>query len=109
MGSFTHLPWRSESFDGLLGVNVAYFFDADGQAISEARRVLRPGGRAVFYATERGSLEAWMCDGPDVDLNFEQGELAALLRRGGFDADAIRVERVPLPLGIFGLVATATR
>lgn len=107
-GSFTHLPWSDGHFDAVLGVNVAYFFDADGHAVSEARRVLRPGGRAVFYATERGSLETWMCDGPDLDLNFESADLAALLRKGGFDARDIHIERVPLPFGIHGLVAVAS-
>jgi ubiquinone/menaquinone biosynthesis C-methylase UbiE len=50
-GPFSPLPWLDEMFDKVLLVNVAYFFDSDGQDISEAYRVLRSGGRAVVLSS----------------------------------------------------------
>ena len=40
---FEALPFPNDSFDRLLAVNIAYFFNVDGRDFREARRVLRPG------------------------------------------------------------------
>ena len=51
---FDALPWPAESIGKVLAVNVVYFFGPDGAEIREARRVLRPGGTMVIYATRQG-------------------------------------------------------
>jgi SAM-dependent methyltransferase len=43
-----HLPFRDESFDGVLGMNVLHHVADLSRAVTELARVLRPGRRAVF-------------------------------------------------------------
>ncbi|MFG1203401.1 class I SAM-dependent methyltransferase [Xanthobacter aminoxidans] len=106
-GDFRALPWAGASFDGVLAVNVAYFFDAGGAAASEIRRVLKPGGRAVLYVTDRSTMARWPFAGEDTHRTYDAAGLRRLLIEGGFrDAD-IRVVAHRLPFGVEGLVAVA--
>ncbi|MBS0626542.1 MAG: class I SAM-dependent methyltransferase [Verrucomicrobia bacterium] len=55
-GDMESLPWADDSFDVVTGVNAFQFAGDPGQALSEAARVLRPGGHLVaslFAAPER--------------------------------------------------------
>ncbi|HEX6583458.1 MAG TPA: penicillin acylase family protein [Thermoleophilaceae bacterium] len=47
-GSAERLPFSDESFDALLSVHTVYFFADRPAALSEMRRVLKPGGRIVI-------------------------------------------------------------
>ncbi|WP_024278149.1 class I SAM-dependent methyltransferase [Xanthobacter sp. 126] len=106
-GDFRALPWAGASFDGVLAVNVAYFFDAGGAAAFEIRRVLKPGGRAVLYVTDRSTMARWPFAGADTHRTYDAAELRRLLVQGGFrDAD-IRVVAHRLPFGVEGLIAVA--
>ena len=51
------LPFRPESFDGGLLVNVLCFLEQPEHALGEALRVLRPGGRIVVGIIDR---ESWL-------------------------------------------------
>jgi ubiquinone/menaquinone biosynthesis C-methylase UbiE len=46
-GVAEHLPWTDASFDRLLCVNAVHHFHDKRAFFSEARRVLRPGGRVM--------------------------------------------------------------
>ena len=48
LGSAEHMPFPDSSFDCVFSVGVAHFWSAPGQALSETRRVLHPGGRSVI-------------------------------------------------------------
>jgi SAM-dependent methyltransferase len=48
-GQFHPLPWIDCTFNKILLVNVAYFFDSDGNDAAEVFRVLKSGGRLVVY------------------------------------------------------------
>ncbi len=108
-GTFDALPWPDAAFDKVLLVNAVYFFDSAGRDMSEVRRVLRPGGRLVVYATDRASMRTWPFSRPETHTTFDAGDLAGLLRRAGFDRAPIRIDAVSLPLGINGLVAVAVK
>ncbi|WP_315706396.1 MULTISPECIES: methyltransferase domain-containing protein [unclassified Bradyrhizobium] len=108
IGEASDLPWAAASFDRVLAVNVAYFFDSRGDAASEIRRVLAPGGRAVLYVTDRATMAHWPFAGPQTHKTYDAFSLQQLLRAGGFAADRIRIERHRLPFGAWGLVAIAS-
>ncbi|MDQ0505337.1 class I SAM-dependent methyltransferase [Xanthobacter agilis] len=107
MGDFRRLPWADRSFDRVLGVNVAYFFDPDGDAVGEIARVLRPGGWLVLYVTDRATMVRWPFAGPRTHVTYDAEALRRILERGGFAPEAIDIRSSRLPLGVKGLVATA--
>lgn len=107
-GDFSRLPWEDGSFDKVLAVNVAYFFDRDGVAAGEIRRVLAPGGWAAFYVTDRATMARWPFAGPETHSTYDREDLLQLLRAGGFAVPGIAIRSVELPMGIKGLIATAS-
>jgi SAM-dependent methyltransferase len=105
---FSALPLCSGSIDSVMAVNVAYFM-RDESAVSEVRRVLRPGGRLVLYATARESMERWRFAGPQSHRLYDHIQILALLRAGGFLTDLIRVDGVSAGLGVRGFLALARK
>ncbi len=106
-GDFRHLPWADGSFDRVLAVNVAYFFDVPGMAASEMRRVLKPGGLAVLYVTDRSTMARWPFAGEDTHRTYDAAGLRRLLIDGGFGDADIRIVGHRLPFGVDGLIAVA--
>ena len=93
----------------VLLVNVAYFFDSNGQDIAEIYRVLRLGGRTVIYVTSRETMSKWPFAGPQTHRIYDRNELLDLLESAGFQRSDIKIEELKLPLGIKGLLAIATK
>ena len=108
-GPFSPLPWIDATFNKILLVNVAYFFDSDGQDMAEVYRVLRLGGRIVIYVTSRETMSKWPFSGPETHRIYDRNELLDLLEVAGFRRSDIKIEDVQLPLGIKGLLATAVK
>jgi ubiquinone/menaquinone biosynthesis C-methylase UbiE len=109
IGNVLCLPWPDRSFDKILAVNVAYFFDEDGRATGELLRVLRPGGRLVVYVTDRRTMARWRFAGPQTHRTYDEPGLRTMLEDAGFPADAIRTTPVSLPFGLRGWIAVAER
>ena len=107
-GDFARLPFIAEIADAILAVNVVYFMHSPA-AVREARRVLRPGGRMVLYATDRSAMRRWRFAGPHTHRLFDYNRLTALLIDAGFAADCIRIEGVNAGLGVMGLLAVARK
>ena len=105
-GEFAHLPFADEIVDAVLAVNVVYFMKSSA-AVHEARRVLRPGGRIVIYATDRSAMRHWPFAGRHTHRLFDSSRLTALLVDAGFSADRIRIEGVNAGFGVAGLLAVA--
>jgi len=106
--AFERMPFEDASVDKILAVNVIYFWQDAAAVLAEIRRVLRPGGRIVIYATEAASMQRWKFAGPKTHLLFTAADLSALLARGGFNPDGVTVAKVPIAKGIDGLIATAS-
>lgn len=106
---FDSLPFPSETFERLLAVNVAYFFDRDGRDLREAYRVLRPGGRMVIYVSDRATLAKWPFAGEDTHRSYDADGLVRAIQAGGFQPTEITVAPVELPFGVSGLLATAVK
>lgn len=106
LGRFDALPCQSETMDRILAVNVVYFFRKTAEEIHEARRVLRPGGTMVIYATDKSTMSHWKFSGPETHCLFDEGELHALLMRGGFSEGEVAMRNVTLAFGVKGLIAT---
>jgi SAM-dependent methyltransferase len=108
-GPFSPLPWIESTFNKILLVNVAYFFDSNGRDMSEVYRVLRSGGRVVIYVTSRETMSKWPFSGPGTHTIYDRDELLDLLEGAGFRRSDINVKDLRLPLGISGLLATAVK
>jgi ubiquinone/menaquinone biosynthesis C-methylase UbiE len=108
-GTWAELPWPDRSFDRILMVNVAYFFRAGGADLREARRVLRPDGKLVAYATHRRSMRNWRFADEASHRLLDPSDFACDLRSAGFAADMISSTDVLLPFGLAGFVVTARR
>jgi SAM-dependent methyltransferase len=59
----TDLPFAAESFDAAMLVSMLHHVDDPAQALAEAKRLLRPGGRlAVMVFTREDIADAWCLD-----------------------------------------------
>lgn len=108
-GKFSPLPWIDCTFNKILLVNVAYFFDLGGNDAAEVFRVLKPGGRLVVYVTARETMEKWPFAGADTHRTYDRSELQYLLENAGFQRAGVRIQTLTLPFGIRGLLATAEK
>ena len=103
---FDRLPFEDRSIDKILAVNVIYFWDDVPAVLREIRRVLRPHGRVVIYATDASTMRRWKFAGPDTHRLFGTAELTAALREGGFDAHHAFVGKIHVAGRIHGLLTT---
>jgi len=59
----TRLPFADTSFDAAMLVSMLHHIDDPAQALAEAKRVLRPGGRlALMVFTREDIADAWCLD-----------------------------------------------
>ncbi|GAA0318163.1 class I SAM-dependent methyltransferase [Sphingomonas oligophenolica] len=105
---FERLPYRDGGIDRILASNVIYFWRDVGAVVAEMRRVLRPGGRIVIYATDAAAMKRWKFAGPDTHRLFDAASLAAALGSGGFDERDIAVRGVRISGAINGLIAVVS-
>jgi arsenite methyltransferase len=101
-GDATHLPEPDGSYDAVVSTQVAEYVPDIGAFCREAFRVLRPGGRAVFLATDWDAI-AWHSDhparmravldafGPHCADTRLPRTLARHLREAGFKVDDVRI------------------
>lgn len=104
-----HLPFADNSFDLVYAHGVVQYTADPQRLVDECRRVLKPGGRAIFQVYNRVSwlnaLSKLMKVGLEhedapVLLKFSIGEFRALLR--GFRTVRIVPERFPVKSRLHG-------
>jgi ubiquinone/menaquinone biosynthesis C-methylase UbiE len=99
LGSATCLPWPDQAFDKAFAVNVAQFWGDGSPAVSELRRVLRPGGLLALAVQPRSK-------GATEETARQTGaSLLAALAAAGFEkvrleSKALRPVSVVCALGL---------
>ena len=106
-GDMTQLPFDADQFDRIAAANVLYFCKDVPAFLAECRRVLRPEGQLAIYVTSGDSMRRWPFAGPATHRLFGKLDLVREFEQAGITPENRRIERVPLPGGVYGLVATA--
>jgi SAM-dependent methyltransferase len=82
------LPFPDASFDHVACVSALLYFDDARKALSEMRRVLKPGGRLyVRTVNSRNLSRRWLKSNIDNAASnyFDEAELSQFLSNGGFE------------------------
>lgn len=108
-GTFEHLPLPDMSVDGILAVNVLYFVDPLSLALTEARRVLRPGGSLAVYVTDKSHMSWLQFEGRETKHAFDKRSLYRILQASDFGEDKIDIRSVWLPFRFRGILAKITK
>ena len=108
-GTFEALPMPNRSVDTILAVNILYFVDPLEKALSEAYRVLKPGGRFVAYVTDHSRMAWLQFNGAETRNIFTKQSLRDVLTSSDFGALPVAIHSVWLPFGFRGIVAVATK
>lgn len=95
-GDVTEIPAPDDSYDSVYDFALLHHVVDWRRAITEIRRVLRPGGRFFFEEVPGSSLASWparvLLDHPSED-RFEAAEFMTELRSQGFESGPV-TERV---------------
>jgi SAM-dependent methyltransferase len=90
LGSLEALPLEDGSADGVLLVLALTYVADPMRALREARRILRPGGRAVAVDLLRHDRDEFRRQMGQACLGFEMEELTGLMAVAGFEGLSIR-------------------
>lgn len=96
-GAAERLPYPDDSFDYTLMVTAICFLDDIDAAMEEIRRVLHPGGCAVFGFVDLDSpLGQFYLEHKDEDVFYREAtfyssrDVIGILERHGFEVEAVR-------------------
>lgn len=90
-GDMHEMPLPDASFDEVLLLNVLTYADRPRAVLSEAFRVVRPGGRVVAVTLDEHEHRDVSLAYQHVNQGFSPEGLSALLHAAGFDVQACRV------------------
>ncbi|MBU1039670.1 MAG: metalloregulator ArsR/SmtB family transcription factor [Proteobacteria bacterium] len=105
LGDLTHLPLREGEAHACVFSMVLHHLPDPVAALSEARRVLCPGGRLIIADFDRHENEAMRVHYGDARLGLDQQQLRAWLEEAGFTPGP--VELYPVNQGLHVLLAEA--
>ncbi len=91
LGDMEALPLRDGEVELALMHQTLHHTLHPAAALSEARRVLKPGGRIVILDLLRHEYEAARALYADVWLGFSQVELLQMLRQAGFGGESVSI------------------
>ncbi|RUM08225.1 ArsR/SmtB family transcription factor [Rhizobium chutanense] len=84
-----NLPFEGQDFDLVTIHQVLHFFDQPEIAITEAARMLRPGGRLVVIDLAPHTLEYLRDEHAHVRLGFSHQAISDWLHRAGLDVEQV--------------------
>lgn len=88
-GDMYRLPWSEPSFDAITIHQVLHFADEPQQAIAEAARLLRPGGRMVIADFARHDLDRLRREHAHRRLGFADEEVVSWVRQAGLTSESL--------------------
>ena len=78
-GDLSPAPFQNDFFDRIFAVNVAYFWPKPLAELSEIKRILKPGGRAVLYLSDRLSMDSIPVTNTGLFTKYTAQEFMAVL------------------------------
>lgn len=91
-GNINKIPYDDKMFDKLITVNTIYFWSDPRKAISEMKRVLKPGGKLAIGFRSNSVMSQWRSEDYGYSLYTpEVDEVESLLKEVGYSS--IRIER----------------
>jgi len=88
MGDVLHLPFPAETFDTVLMIQVLEHVPDPASALSEVRRVLKPGGRVILTAPQYWRVH----EEPHDYYRFTQFGLVHLAQRNGLRVLCVKAQ-----------------
>ncbi len=89
-GDMYQLPLPGASFDAVVIHQVLHFADRPGDAIAEAARMLRPGGRLVIVDFAPHAVESLRSEHAHRRLGFDDEEILDWCRAAGLEPGRVR-------------------
>lgn len=89
-GTAENLPWPDASFDAAAALHSFQFWPDPVAALTEIRRVLRPGGRLILILRDHGRRQVDWLPNPWSRTPNEIEDALTLLARTGFSAGRVR-------------------
>src|SRR5882724_12788625 len=112
-GAAEALPYEDASFDLVTGLDVVEHLDDDVAGLSEMRRVLRPGGRAVLFVPAFMFLWGVQDDISNHRRRYTLKQLKDVVRQAGFEVERATYVNLsffaPIFLGRLFMRATGLR
>ncbi len=101
-GDMYQLPWPSDAFDAVIVHLVLHFAESPADAIAEAARVLRPGGRLVIVDFAPHGVESLRDEHAHRRLGFANDEVNGWCKSSGLNpGQAIHLEGDPLTVCVW--------
>ncbi|HLP17535.1 MAG TPA: class I SAM-dependent methyltransferase [Bacteroidota bacterium] len=83
-GEVANSAFESDFFDKIIAVNVIYFWKQPQKELAEIKRILKPGGRAVLYLTDKSAMEKLSFTSTHVFTTYTGEEFAKEVKAAGF-------------------------
>jgi len=83
-GDLAPAPFADNFFNRVFAVNVVYFWREPRRELSEIRRILKPGGKAALYLSDRHSMDSIDFTNTGVFTKYTADEFRTVLEGVGF-------------------------
>jgi ubiquinone/menaquinone biosynthesis C-methylase UbiE len=93
-GDIASLPFADDSFNKVFTVNTIYFWPDAPQALSELKRVLRPGGKLFFALRPKRQMMNYPFTKHGF-IMFSKEDVSELLRANGFEVVSVQENNEP--------------